>query len=304
MEKKKIIITGGGGFAAGNIIYQAMRFEHFEVHAIELRNVPLVQARLEWHVFDLQNGEELKNTINRVNPDVIVHTAAVSDIDYCEAHQEIAEKTNVGVTELLVSICNETKCRLIYFSSDSVFDGIAGNYTEEDQPKPVNFYANTKVRSENLIRENSRNWVIVRPSLIMGFPVKGAGNSFLWRMVKTLRRGEAVAFPRIEVRSPIDVITLSRAILELADHSYCGILHLSGNNALSRFDMARSIATRLGYPAELIVDKKPSVETGRAPRPRNVSLSNIRAKKILETPMLDLDEGIDLIIENMRDTTL
>jgi dTDP-4-dehydrorhamnose reductase len=138
----------------------------------------------------------------------------------------------------------------------------------------------------------------------MGFPVREAGNSFLWRMVNTLGRGEAVAFPRSEVRSPIDVITLSQAILELANHSYCGILHLSGNNALSRFDMAKRIADKLGYPTNLVVDKKPSIETGRAPRPRDVSLCNNRAKMILKTPMLDLNEGIDLIFKNMRDTTL
>lgn len=289
---------------AGNIIFQAEMIEYFEIHAIELEEVPLSQDRLIWHIFDLQDGERLRKTFLRVDPDVLVHTAAISDIDYCEAHQEFAEQINVGVTKLLVSLCNETKCRLIYFSSDSVFDGTMGGYTEADPPEPVNFYAKTKVRSENAIRQMSGKWVVVRPSLIMGFPVREAGNSFLWRMVDTLRRGEEVAFPRSEVRSPIDVITLSQAILELANHSYGGVLHLSGNDTLSRFDMAKRVAERLGYPDRLIVDKKPSIGTGRAPRPPDVSLCNTLAKRILKTPMLELDEGIDLILKNMRDKTL
>ena len=294
--KKKILLTGGGGFAAGNIISQANIDSNFEIHAIELREVPFNQERLIWHILDLQDSERLKDTFYRVQPDVLVHAAAISDIDYCEAHRDIAENVNTDVTALFVTLCREMSCRLIYFSSDSVFDGSKGNYTEEDQAEPINVYARTKVKSENIIKQHAQNWVIIRPSLIMGLPVWEAGNSFFWRMVKSLQKGKEVAFPKGEIRSPIDVITLSKAILEIANHAYSGILHLSGNNAVSRFDMARRIADRLGYPKNLVVDREPVIDSGRAPRPVNVSLCNKKAQMILKTPMLSLDEGIDLIL--------
>ena len=300
--KRKILVTGGGGFAAGNIIRRARSYENIEMHALELHNVAMTQERVTWYQLDLMDGEGVKNTFTKVKPDVLIHAAAVSDIDYCQAHQDIAAKVNVGVTELLISLCVAFDCRFIYFSSDSVFDGEKGNYTEEDQPNPINFYALTKTRSENFIKQRIDNWVILRPSLILGFPVAGAGNSFLWRMEQSLQKNQPVAFPRTEIRSPVDVISLSDAILELASHSFTGILHLSGNEAISRYEMARRITRRLGYPVELVVDQKPAVATGRAPRPRNVSLCNSLAKSVLRTPLRDLEEEIDLILENRSGT--
>jgi dTDP-4-dehydrorhamnose reductase len=298
MMKRKILVTGGGGFAAGNIIRRAGSNENIDIHAIELHKVAMTQDRLTWYQLDLLDSTGLKEIFGKVKPDVLIHAAAVSDIDYCQVHQDVAAKVNVGVTELLISLCDAFNCRFIYFSSDSVFDGEKGNYTEEDQPKPVNFYAATKISSENFIKQRIDNWVILRPSLILGFPVAGTGNSFLWRMEQSLQKNLAVAFPKTEIRSPVDVITLSDAILELASNTFTGILHLSGNNAVSRYDMALRITRRLGYPVELVVDQKPAVASGRAPRPRDVSLCNDLAKSVLRTPLRDLDEEIDLILGN------
>jgi dTDP-4-dehydrorhamnose reductase len=296
--KTKILLTGGGGFTGGNIIFRAKARENIEIHAVELHKASITQDRLNWYELDLLDSTGVEKLFWRVKPDVLVHTAAISDIDYCQVHQKIAEKVNVGVTEHLLSLCRKLPCRLIYFSSDSIFDGKKGSYMEEDQANPLNFYALTKVRSENLIKKQAENWVIIRPSLILGFPVREAGNSFLWRMEQSMQKNQPVAFPKSEIRSPVDVITLSDAILELSNHPYNGILHLSGNNAISRYDMAKHITKKLGYAVELVIDRKPTIASGRAPRPRDVSLCNYVAKKVLKTRMRDLDDGIDLIIRN------
>jgi dTDP-4-dehydrorhamnose reductase len=286
---KKLLLTGGGGFVGGNIIRQCIGAS-FEVHAVE------VEELLTWHAADLLDHVLVRDIFARVRPAVVVHTAAASDIDYCEAHPQEARRLNTGVTRLLVDLCREARCRLIYFSSDSVFDGERGNYAEEDGPSPVNVYARTKVASETIVRANLENSVVVRPSLVLGLPALGAGNSFLHRMKLSLEEGRKVAFPREEVRSPVDVITLSRAVLELAGSGYCGLLHVSGNDSLSRYDMARRVARRIGYAAEMVVDSAPVVQSGRARRPRDVSLSNLRARAILATPMRNLEEALDLVL--------
>lgn len=300
----RLLVTGGGGFAAGNLIQQARTDPSIEVHAIEVGDVPDTGPGVRWHVLDLLDSEGVRSTFARVKPDVLVHAAAVSDIDYCEENQELAEQVNVAATETLVRLCAETGCRLIYFSTDSVFDGNSGNYTEEDLPRPLNFYARTKLRSESLIRNHGTNWVIIRPSLIMGLPVWEKGNSFLWRMLGSLRRAEEVYFPKGEVRTPIDVITLSAAVLELSQHSYTGTLHLAGNTAVSRYEMARRIAGAFGYPPRLVVDKKPPGSRSRAARPVKASLCNDRARALLNTPMLDLNEGIELILTTMQEAAM
>ena len=301
----KIMVTGGAGFVAGNIIRQSLNLkEKVDIVALDRYEAAYRQENLSFYTADLLDRAKLNHILEENKPDVIVHLAALSDIDYCEAHKDIAEKINTGVTEVLADFCKVSGCRLIYFSSDSVFDGKKGLYTEEDIPEPLHFYGKTKVASENIIKKKLNNRVIIRPSLIMGLPVLEEGNSFLWRMIKSLKKGEQVAFPKSEIRSPADVITLSRSVLELALASYNGCLHISSNDVLSRYDMARRIADRLNYPVDLVIDKKPDVSSGRAPRPADVSLDNSRAKRILKTPMVGLDRGLELIIENRGEKEL
>jgi dTDP-4-dehydrorhamnose reductase len=291
---KKLLLTGAAGFVAGNIIRQSRG--RLEIHGLDLKPPDYRQDGLLWHAVDLLRAEDLKRLFSTVNPDVVVHTAAASDIDYCEANPEVARRLNSGVTRTLVELCAGSGCRLICFSSDSVFDGKRGNYSEDEEPQPVNVYGRTKVACENLVSASLSDWVVVRPSLVMGFPVLGAGNSFLWRMLSELKQGREVAFPREEIRTPVDVITLSRSVLELAESGITGILHLAGSDALSRLEMAKVIARRLGYEEQLVVDKRPLVAGGRAERPRDVSLSNLRAREVLDTPMRGLADGLDLVL--------
>ena len=157
-----------------------------------------------------------------------------------------AEEVNVEVTRNLASLCKENKTRFIFCSTDTVFDGEKGNYTEEDEPVAVNFYAETKIRAEKLIEELDFNAVITRLSLVMGLPVLGSGNSFLDRTIQKLKIGEQVPFPQNEIRTPIDVVTLGAALVELAGNDFIGILHLAGNDRINRYEMARQIADKSG----------------------------------------------------------
>ncbi len=298
---KRIVITGAAGFVGGNIIRQANEMDNYTFFGIDIYDMSFSQNNLYSQAFDLLNREELYEFLEKIKPDVIVHLAALSNIDYCETNKEQAEKINVDITRNIVEFCQNYSSRLIYFSSDSIFDGKRGLYREEDIPRPLHYYGQTKVKSEGIVKDAIDNFVIIRPSLIMGLPVGENGNSFLWRMIKSMKKGNAVAFPKSEIRSPVDVITLSRAILELANHDYTGILHISGNDVINRYDMAKRIADNLGYPTELVIDRKPEISSGRAPRPKDVSLDNSRAKKILKTRMVGLDRGIQLVIENAED---
>lgn len=292
----KLLLTGGAGFVGENIIQQSN--PDWEVHVIDQRRGEVSRAGLHWHPADLLNRQQLAALFAEIAPDAVVHTAAISDIDTCEANPDRAEQVNVGVTEAVVELCRQHETKMIYFSTDSIFDGEKTSYEETDPPTPLNVYARTKASGERAVMATAPYWVIVRPSLVMGLPVGEVGNSFLWKMIQSLKKGEQVAFPKAEIRTPVNVITLSRAVVELAHRPVSGHFHLSGNDSLSRYDMALRICRRLGYPEELVVDKKPTIATGRAKRPANVSLSNRKASMILETPMLGLDDGIDLVVQN------
>jgi len=211
---------------------------------------------------------------------------------------------NVGVTREVARNCRENGAKMVFLSTDTVFDGKKGNYREEDTPHPVNFYAETKVKAENIVAREAGNVVITRISLVMGLPVLGTGNSFLARMFASLEEGSEYGVPDNEIRTPIDVITLGRALLELAGNDFTGFIHLAGNDRLNRFAMSQRIAERLGYPRDLIVVKNFIGIAGRAPRPMDASLENSKARAMLKTPMCGLDEGLELVLTIKKEGAL
>lgn len=293
--KKKLLLTGYGGFAAGSIILHAKK--HWDIHALSIVKPEERRDGFASYQFDLQDTRRLQSVFTSVAPDVVIHTAALADIDYCQTHPADAEAINVGVTQELARLCGNAGVRMIFCSTDSVFDGIKGYYVEEDAPNPVNFYAETKVRAEQAIQTVADNAVIVRLSLVMGLPVLGAGNSFLAKMVSSLEAGQDVFFPENEIRTPLDVITLGRAFLELASLEYRGILHLAGCTRLNRYEMARQTALRLGFSPKLVRPTNSNAMSGRAQRPDDASLNNSRVKTLLSTPMRPLEDALELILQ-------
>lgn len=290
--KKKLLVTGACGFVAGSVIAQAM-LDH-DVYGVGQSKLTEDVDSLKYYPIDLRESKRFSEFFDQIRPDAVIHTAAISDIDFCQKNQELAKEVNVGVTRDLIRLCKEFKTRLIFCSTDTVFDGKKGLYVEQDQPNPVNYYAETKVKCEDLIKQNLPNAVIARLALVMGLPVLGKGNSFLAKTIEKLSIGESVQFPSNEIRTPIDVITLGRALVELAGNDFVGIIHLAGNDHLTRFEIALRIAKRLGYSLDLILPTNSSIMKGRVPRPSDVSLDNSKARHELDTPMMNLLEGLEL----------
>ncbi|MHA4809122.1 SDR family oxidoreductase [Flavitalea flava] len=292
----KILVTGYNGFVAGSIIAQAPKKR--ELHATGRSALSEDTGRVTYHQADIVDRSAMEILFRQVRPDSVIHTAAMANIDLCENNQALAESVNVGGTEILASLCQETGAKLVFCSTDSIFDGKEGLYTEEDLPIPINYYASTKVRAEQIVLNANDINVVARLSLVMGLPVMGKGNSFLADLVGKLQKKEPVKFPANEIRTPVDVITLGSALLELAEGGFGGIIHLAGNTRINRYEMGRKIAAFGGFPEELILSVDSNSLPGRAPRPNDASLSNERAKGILRTPMLSLEEALALIFKN------
>ncbi|MBU6399502.1 MAG: SDR family oxidoreductase [Verrucomicrobia bacterium] len=291
---KRLLLTGARGFVAGSVLRQADA--QWTVHALS-RGDGFVTSRVHWHHFDPRGARELSDLFRTVRPEVVVHTVAVADIDYCETHREEARQVNVELTRALAELCAVHGAKLVFCSTDTIFDGEHAPYREGDTAGPVNFYARTKVEAEQIVAQSGAPAVIARLALVVGLPVFGAGNSFLAKMVAALRAGRAVPMPTNEIRTPIDVLTLGRALLELADGPHTGTFHLAGNESLSRFEMGRRIATRFDLPTQLVVATDPARMPGRARRARDVSLDNAKARVQLSTPMLNLDPALDLVLK-------
>ncbi len=133
----------------------------------------------------------------------------------------------------------------------------------------------------------------------MGFGPLGGGNSFLERTIPMLRAGQTINVPPEEIRTPIDVVTLGQALLELVAGSFAGTIHLAGNDALDRVSLTRRIAERFGYSPGLVSPRPPAQISGRAPRPRDVSMSNAKARSVLATPMLGFGAALDRVLASL-----
>lgn len=294
---RRLLVTGASGFVAGSVLRQAV--PDWEVHAVSRGPAMMAHPNLRWVQADVcADAAVAPRLLDSVQPDAVIHTTAIAAIDYCEQHQNEARRVNQDTTAWLADACAERGIRLVYCSTDNVFDGERGMYREDERPNPVNYYGVTKAEGERAVLE--RGGVAARVAIVMGLPLLGAGNSFLSRMMKQLEAGETLGVPDTEVRTPVDVVTAGRALIELAGGAHQGVFHLSGNDRMTRLEMVRRIAAHLGYPRERVQPNDPTAIPGRAPRPRDVSLANTQTRTALETPLCGLEAGISRVLAMAR----
>lgn len=290
---KTVLVTGASGFVGGSVLHHAPA--DWTMHTCSRSPLPQPLANVVHHAMDICDRAATADLVAAVKPDTILHIAAIANIDYSEAHQAEAAAINTESTGRLAALAARHGARFVFCSTDNVFDGQDGLYSESAPVNPVNFYGRTKVAAEVLVHEALEDHAIARVALVIGLPLGGAGNSFLAKMEASLRQGDEIHIPENEVRSPVDVITLGKSLVELAGNDFRGVINLAGSTRLNRCDMARQIARKLGCSEDLVVPINSNDFEGRAPRPDDVSLDNALARDVLKTPMCDLDRALSLI---------
>ena len=293
MHRSRIIIFGGSGFVGGRLAALAL-LQGWRVLVADTTYHPALGS-VEWRPVDITDAETVNQMIGETNPSAAVNLAALADIDRCEREKELAWQVNVHGASIVAQSCAHFGIRHLYFSSDAVFNGRNGPYSEADLPDPLNYYGRTKAEAENAILSLHLGAVVVRISWVLGFPIT-AGNSFLAGLADKLAAGKEVYCPQDEIRTPVDVHTLCQCVLELLSGSYSGLLHLGCMGSASRYEITRSLALKMGYPASLIRPQTTPTDANRAPRHKNGLLDVTKALKVLRTPLLTLDETIDRAI--------
>jgi dTDP-4-dehydrorhamnose reductase len=213
-------------------------------------------------------------------------------VDLAEQKKDLAYQVNVAGARFVGMNCAERGIPYVYFSSDAVFDGEKRRYTEEDEVAPTNYYGLTKMEAEKAVLQAHPAATVIRISLVLGYPVV-SGNSFFANLEKKLKEGKEILTPTYEIRTPVDVVTLSECVLELCQNGFSGLLHIGSTDSISRYDLSRKLARRMGFDEELIQPQtQPEHKPGRAPRHKNGIISVAKAQSILKTPLLTIDETI------------
>ena len=292
----RLLVFGGGGFVGGNLCTLALR-AGWEVHVADA-SVRAALMGATWHAIDITRAGDVETLVASVRPKAVVDLAAVADVDRAERERELARAVNVDAAGSIAAASAKGRARCIYFSSDAVFAGTADSYAEDDQVAPVNWYGQTKSDGELAVRAVNPESVILRISLALGFPVTD-GNSFLEGLQKKLAAGTPVPCPTDEIRTPIDVLTLSACVLELCRNSYAGTLHLGSTNSVDRYTLTRRAAALMGFPATLATAQAPGpLVPGRAPRHKRGVINVTRARQLLSVPLLDWERTLERAVND------
>ncbi len=247
----KILVTGANGFTGMHLCLSLVN-KGFEVHALGRGESRLDRLeRLTYHSIELTSVRSLLKIFDKVSPDVVIHTAAMSKPDICEIHREDCLKNNVEVTRYLLEASRHFPVHFIHLSTDFIF-GENGPHREDDTPEPLNFYGESKLRAEKLILQTELTASIVRPVFIYGPMLHQGRPSFIQWVQQKLVNGEKIKVVTDQQRTPTYVQDLCDAITTILTFKKVGVYHIAGKDILSPYDMAITVAKVLDLKTELI----------------------------------------------------
>jgi dTDP-4-dehydrorhamnose reductase len=266
-------ITGANGLIGNYLVQTAPRFApHWRVRALTREQL------------DLLDFAAVRREFRRDQPQIVIHCAAITIVGEAQKNPDLARRVNVAVTQLLAELSAEIP--LVFFSTDLVFDGRKGNYTETDAPNPLHLYGETKAAAEEIVLKNPRH-LVLRTSLNGG--VSRTGNrGFNEQFRRSLQTGQGMTLFTDEFRCPIPAVETARAVWELAQKNCAGIYHVAGAEKLSRLQIGQLLMKRWPEVKTKIISGSAKDFPG-PPRALDTSLNISKVQKVLSKPLSGLD---------------
>jgi len=292
---RRILITGASGFLGWNLA-RALRAGNEVWGTYHEHSIRLEGCRLE--KVDVCSEHDIKTLMEMASPEVVLHAAALIDVDLCEKEREKASRVNTVGTQRMARLAAETGSRLICFSTDMVFDGEKGMYTEEDAPRPINRYGETKLAGERLALGAFPDAVVARLALMYG-RVEGGYGSFLAWMLQRLKAGESVPLFVDQFRTPLYVGDVCLAIKRMIEDLHVkGIYHFAGPERVSRYEFGIQLAEMYDFPKRLLRPVRMCDLERLMPRPRDTSLDNRKAEREIGMTFKGIREGLRAMEES------
>lgn len=288
--KKTILVTGSSGFIASAFIRAI--YGKYQIVGVDLVECDLPDApgfvQLTANICD---GDKMEDIFRRFSVDVIVHTAAEKSLAVCQRDPQLAYDTNYLATERLHRLAAQYCAKMVYISSDQVFNGTQGNYTEDAEVSAINYYGELKVKTEHLLREDP-SAAICRTALVFGdIPasqrayfdqVKSSGTLavqgyIVQQTVHCLQNGIPLLLPDDVYASPTHARLLAKQLDTVIEQNISGVLHCCGKGRISRYEMGLAIAQHYGLPSNALFSSGKEDPL----RPKDVSLDCARTEKLL-----------------------
>jgi len=295
----KVLLTGANGLLGRHLV-KKLAEKGYEVIATakgESKINSIGNGKVKFLSLDITDGAAVNKLMNEVKPDVLLHTAAMTQVDVCELNKIDCWNTNVTATRFLIDSAKETKSRIIFISTDFVFDGLHGPYKEEDEPNPVNYYGSTKLAAEKAVIQSGLDWAIVRTVLVVGNTEDGQRQNILTWVKEKLEKGETIKVVDDQVRTPTYVEDLADGIILILEKKSKGIFHIAGKDTLTPYQIARQTAEFLKLNSKLIEKSDASNFTQAALRPPTTGFKIDKAKKELSYQPHSFNEILKEVFE-------
>ena len=289
----KVLVTGANGLLGQELIGLLLQKNYDVIGASKgpCRFQPDSENNFIYRDLDITDGLATHQILNEYRPDVIIHAAAMTQVDECELNKVVCYNINVTATRFLIEAAKEINARLVYISTDFIFDGLTGPYKEDDEPKPLNYYGSTKLSAETEITESGLHWSIVRTVLVIGNAKSTRSNIISWVRDK-LTKGEKIKVVDDQFRTPTFTEDLAKGIVLVVEKKATGIYHISGKDLLTPYEIALRTAAHFRLDNSLIEKADVTSFSQPAVRPPRTGFYIDKARKDLGYEPLSFEEGL------------
>lgn len=297
----KVLITGSNGLLGQHLIPVFVQNKTYDVIATGRgANRSPQRDHYIYEAVNLRDAGSVQQLVQKHQPDLIIHSGAMSQVDDCEKNKDACWDTNVGATRYLVNAAEKINASFIFLSTDFVFDGLNGPYDEEAPVNPINYYGTSKAAAERLVRNSKLSWAIVRTVLVYGVSNDPHRSNMITWVKNNLQQGKKIKVVDDQWRTPTLCQDLATGCLLLAEKKATGVFNISGNEVLTPYDMALKTAEYFQLDTSLIEKISSKSLAQPAARPAKTGLIIDKAVKELGYQPHSFAEGLDIVAAEIK----
>ena len=302
MATQRVLITGANGLLGQKLINLYGQHPEYTVLATGRGSYRLsvTYPHISYSTMDITNAAEVAAVFDVFKPDVVIHTAAMTNVDECELNREGCVAQNVDATSYIAKACEAHHAFLLHLSTDFIFDGTSGPYSEEDLPNPISFYGESKLKAEQIVQQSACKWAIARTVLVFGIAEDMSRTNIVLWVKGSLEAGKPIKVVNDQWRTPTLAEDLAMGCFLIAKGKHQGIFNISGEEMLTPYDMAQVTAAYFNLDASLIDKADASSFTQPAKRPPKTGFVLSKAKTQLGYQPHTFMQGLEILDKQLK----
>ena len=291
----KILVTGANGLLGQKLTLLLSNDPEVEVIATTRSKLNYALPKGRFEKLDITKVEQVVDVISTVRPDVVIHTAAMTQVDQCETEQAACWLNNATAVEYVVKACEKTSAHLIHVSTDFIFDGSYGPLEESAKPNPISYYGRSKLEGEEIVQKSKLSWAILRTVLVYGVTKDMTRSNIVLWVKKSLEEGKSINVVNDQWRTPTLAEDLAIGCMLAAKKRAMGIYHISGAEMMTPYDIAIRTANFFHLDKDLINATDSTQFRQAARRPPKTGFIIDKAKRELGFKPHSFEEGLGVI---------